>query len=284
MQITVEAMEGYYCFPPLLILLIVAVLLNVTMIRHIYKTKNSSSGAGFMFKFVAISNIASGTSNSIRTIVKATSTVFPLLWLTSTAVVISICLQLGANASLAFERVQVVKHAVKYCDVEAKKGLQRKLSLAILMFSLLIGFSSTTLRFYFNNLLFMLLPLATLRISGYIALCVLYYKLFYAMKTQNQAIAPSLQDAGQQNNAVMIRRRKQVEHAMKFFIGITASFFVFNIPAFATYFSIEEFPYCKTVREALSMMSSVFPTTNMIVDVIWYFYMHWNSRKSSGKR
>ena len=276
-------MGGYYCLPPLLILLIVAVLLNTIMIRHIYKTNNSSSGAGFMFKFVAISNIASGTFTSISAIVKATSKVPSLLWFTTTALVISICLQLGANVSLAFERVQVVKHAVKYRDVDAKKGLQRKLSLTTLMFSLLIGFSSTTLRFYFNNTLFMMFPLAASRISGYIALCVLYYKLFYAMKTQNQAIAPTLQDAGHQNNAVMVRRRKQVEHARKFFIGITASFFVFNIPAMAAYFSFEKFPYCKTVREALSMMSSGFPTMNMIFDVIWYFYMYWNSRRSSGK-
>ena len=276
-------MEGYYCLPPLLILLLVAVLLNVIMTKHIYKTNNSSSGAGFMFKFVAISNIVSGTFTSISAIVKATSKVPSLLWFTSTSVVISICLQMGANVSLAFERVQVVKHAVKYRTVEAKKGLQRKLSLAILMFSLLIGFSSTTLRFYFNNRLFMMFPLTASRISGYIALCVLYYKLFRAMKTQNQAIAPSLQDAGQQNNAVMVRRRKQVEHARKFFIGITASFFVLNIPSMATYSSIEEFPYCKTVKEALSMMSNGFPTINMIFDVIWYFYMHWNSRRSSGK-
>ena len=276
-------MEGYYCLPPLLLLLIVAVLLNVIMIRHIYKTNNSSSGAGFMFKFVAISNAASSTFTSISAIGKATSKALPLLWFTSTTVVISISLQMGANVSLAFERLQVVKHAVKYHSVEARKGLQRKLSLAIWIFSLLIGFTCTTLRFYFNNRLFMLVPIAGSRISGYIALCIIYYKLFYAMKTQNQAIAPSLQDAGQQNNAVMIRRRKQVEHARKFFIGITASFFVLNIPTIATYSSIEEFPFCKTVREVLSMMSNAFPTINMIFDVIWYFYMHWSSKRSSGR-
>ena len=225
-------MEEYYCLPPLLILLAAAVLLNVIMTRRVYKTNYSSSCAGFMFKFVAISNVASGTFISIRAIVKVSSKVLPLLWFTSTAVVIATCLQMGANVSLAFERLQVVKHAFKYRTMEAKKGLQRKLSLAVWMFSLVIGFSATTLRFYFNNILFLSFPLAASRVTGYIALCIIYYKLLFAMKKQNQTIAPSLQDAGQQSNAVMIKRRKQVEQARKFFIGITASFFLLNIPSY----------------------------------------------------
>ena len=277
-------MAEYYCLPPLLILLIVAVLLNLIMIRHIYKTNHSSSVAGFMFKFVAISNVASGTFISMRAIVKTTSKVLPLLWCTSTAVIISVCLQLGANVSLAFERLQVIKHAVKYRTVEAKKGLQRKLSLAVWMFSLLIGFTCTTLRFYFNSLIFISFPLATSRVTGYIALCIIYYKLFYAMKTQNQAIAPSLQDAGQQSNSEVIRRRRQVDHARKFFIGITTSFFVLNIPSIAICFTIEEFPYCKAVRGILSVISGNLSTMNMIFDVIWYFYMNWSSKKSSRQR
>ena len=131
-------------------------------------------------------------------------------WFASTASATSSFLNLGFNVSLAFERLQAIKHPMEYFSAEVKKKLEKKLSLIVITSSLIIGFSCSTFRYVLKNLLIQSIPLAASRIIAYITLCVLYVKLYFAMKEHNQAVEPQPNEAEQpaNNNNEMIARHK----------------------------------------------------------------------------
>ena len=276
-------MDKYYCILPIAILISLVIVANLIMIRHIYKSNNASHGAGFMFKFVGISNVAFAIFTLIHSIVRTVVISVPIEWLASTAAVVSNFLHLGFNVSLAYERLQVIKHPMEYFSAEVKKKLEKKLLLIVCMSSMIIGCSCITLRYIFKNIMFQHIPLAASRIITYVTLCVLYTKLYYAMKEQNQAVAPQPNETEQpanSNNEMIARRKKQLEHSKRFFLGITSSFFVSNLPFMMTLFFIEEWPACNTIKGIFFAISGALSLFNMLFDTIWYFYMDRRARKS----
>ena len=270
-------MVYYYCVVPFAILILLVIILNLIMIRHIYKANTASHGAGFMFKYIGICNVSFASFASIHSIVERASAPLPIRWFTSTATVVSSFLHLGVNVSLAFERLQVIKHPMEYFSAGAKKKLEKKLLLIVITSSLIIGFSCSTLRYVFKNVLIQSIPMAASRIIAYITLCVLYAKLYFAMKEHNQAVEPQLteteQPTNKNNNEMIARRKKQLEHAKRFFIGITSSYFVLNLPTIITFFFIEEWPMCNTKEGIIFTASNVLSLFNMLFDTMWYFYM-----------
>ena len=253
------------------------------MIRHIYKSNNASHGAGFMFKFVGMSNVAFLIFTLIHSIVRTVVVSVPIEWFASTASVVSNFLHLGFNVSLAYERLQVIKHPMEYFSAEVKKRLEKKLLKIVCMSSLIIGLSCSTLRYIFKNIMFQYIPLAASRSITYVTLCVLYTKLYYAMKEQNQAVKPNSNETEQpanSNNEMTVRRKKQLEHAKRFFTGITCSFFALNLPITMTLFFIEEWPACNTIKGIFFTTSGALSFFNMLFDTIWYFYMDRRARKS----
>ena len=275
-------MKTYYCVSPLLILVLLVIISNLLLIRRIYKTNTSPNGAGLILKLIGLSNIAYATFICIRSAVKTISAPAPVLWFTSTASVVTSYLHLGFNVSLAFERFQVVSHPMEYHTTKAKKILERKLSLMVSILSMITGVSSSVLRFLFKNILIISMPLAALRAVGYITLCLLYYKLYLAMKAQNQAIAPSSNERCQpsnSNNEVIRRRQRYLGKRKKFFIGITTSFFVLNLPTMVVFFMVTDIPHCTTPKGILSTVSIALSLFNMIFDSVWYFYVDKNSQR-----
>ena len=127
----------------------------------------------------------------------------------------------------------------------------------------------------------MSIPLAILRIIGYILLCIFYTKLYFAMKFQTQAVVAISDEQAQPtkgNERLIMRQKKQSQHVKKFFIGITTSFFVFNLPSTVASFVTNQFPNCKTWQGLFSIISIGLACFNMIFDSIWYFYMQRHSR------
>ena len=276
----------YCCTSPIAILIILVIISSIVMIRHIYKADNASHGAGAMFRYIGMCNVSLCIFAPIYSIVEKAHAPNSIQWFASTASVIANFLHLGFNVSLAYERLQVIKHPMEYFSAEVKKKLERKLSLIVITSSLIIGFSCSTLRFIFKNISFKFIPLAASRILAYITLCVLYFKLYVAIKEQNQEVAPQSNETGQptnnnNNNEMMARRKKQLEHAKRFFIGITSSYFVLNLPTMITFFLVEEWPVCNTIKGILFTTSNAFLLFNMLFDTMWYFYMDRRARRSS---
>ena len=171
---------------------------------------------------------------------------------------------------------------MEYHTTKAKKNLERKLSLTVSILSVVIGASSSVLRFLFKNVFIISMPLAALRAVGYVTLCLLYYKLYLAMKVQNRAIAPSSNERGQpQNihNEMMTRRKRNLGTRKMFFIGITMSYFILNLPTIVVFFMVADIPHCTTSKGVLSTVSIAFSLCNMIFDAIWYFYMNKHSQR-----
>ena len=170
-------MVYYYCVVPITILTFLVIISNLIMIKHIYKTNIASHGPSFMFRYMGMCNVSFGIFGFIHSIVQRVSAPLPIRWFTSTATVVSSFLHLGVNVSLAFERLQVIKHPMQYISEGAKKKLEKKLLLIVITSSLIIGFSCSTLRYIFSNVLIQSIPVAASRIIAYITLCVLYVKL-----------------------------------------------------------------------------------------------------------
>ena len=252
------------------------------MVIQIYKNENQSFGAGRMFTLIGVSNVACAFIMFIRVFLTA-NTPFPILCFFTTCTIVSFLHQLGFNVSLAYERLQVVKNGLAYHTSDAKKKLERKLSICVVISSTIIGVSSSTLRYTMGNMIFQLIPIATTRILGYIALCVFYVNLYFAMKSQNQAIAPTSAEQGQpsiRNNDVIARRQKRLKHAKMFFIGITSSFFISNLATMIIFLAIDKTTPCHTVEGILSTISASLSLLGMAFDPAWYFYMKRRSGRS----
>ena len=276
-------MDPYICIYPLIITVILVIITNVLMVVHIFKANNSSLGAGFTFKLIGISNVACGIFTCIHGLVtRLAATTFPV-WINSFCTITSFLLQLGFNVSLAFQRLQVIRNPVRYHSKEAKKSLEKKLCLIVFVVSLILGASCTALRFLFDNILIMTILLAASRAIGYFIMCILYCKLYFAMKSHNQVMAERSGEQGEastSNSEVIRKRREQLEHSKKFFIGITSSFFVLNLPTMGTFVTTDEYPTCSTIQGALSIASLGFSFINMIFDSAWYYYMHRRSTRA----
>ena len=253
------------------------------MVIRIFKAKNSSFGAGLMFKLIGISNVACCICLSIRWVPKSTSMPHPLLWILLAATMTAYFLQLGFNVSLAALRYQVVTNAIGYFSSEARRRLEKKVSLAVIAVSVLLGVFCTTMRYVLNNLWFLSIPLAISRIIGYIILSVLYIKLYFAMKSNAESVSADSVEGDQPttcNQSLVKIRRKQLEHSKKFFFGITSSFFVLNLPTMALFFITNQFPNCTAWKGILSQIAIGLSCFNMMFDSVWYFYMDRQSTRS----
>ena len=277
-------MDEPHCFIPVLCSAILALVSNLSMVIHIFKANYQTRYAGFTFKFIGISNATCSICMAFRVVITQASPPLPLVWVAATATVISLFLQLGFNVSLAFERHQIMRYAVRYQTKAAKEHLGKKISLVVFALSTSFGFFFSTLRFLFSNNIFIFIPLAVSRITAYILLCVLYIKLYFTIKSSNQTIVISLADqrgTSTCNNQVVIRRKKQLEHSRKFFFAITSTFFFLDLPITVAFFSIyNENPSCSSSKGMFSAIATSLSLLNMGFDSVWYFYMHRRPRKA----
>ena len=271
----------YDCFIVMSCFSMLVLLSNIYMVVHISRANNPSFGAGLLFKLIGLSNSACGIVLTINTYLNIHKSilVFPYI---QAVLVVSFLFQLGFNVSLAFERLQVVKHGIEYHTSAAKRRLEKKLAICVVSLSLLIAILCFSLRVIFNNLKFLLIPFAVSRILGCSMLCMFYVKLFFAMRSQNQAIAPSNPQHGEPsitNNEMIKRRRKGLQNSKMFFIGITSSFLVCYLPIMLVTIILGDLPDCNSVNGILVTTAVCFSLAGMVFDSIWYFYMNRRSRR-----
>ena len=271
-----------YCSLSIAVIAILTAAPNIYMVMQIYKDENQSIGAGRMFTLIGVSNVACALVTSIHMFM-IVNPPFPVIWFIAACTIASFLNQLGFNVSLAYARLQIIKHGLAYHTSDAKKQLERKLTICVVTSSMIIGISSSTLRFTLGNVMFLLIPMAITRIFGYTALCVIYVKLYFAIKSQNQIIAPSSAEQGQPStlvNEIITRREKRQSQAKMFFIGITSSFFISNLPTIITFFAISKTPLCNTLEGIVSTTSLNLSLIGMAFDAGWYFYMKRRSARS----
>ena len=271
-----------YCSLSIAAISILTAAPNIYMVTQIYKNEDQSIGAGRMFTLIGVSNVACALVMCIQAFMTV-NTPFPVICFVSTCTIVSFLHQLGFNVSMAYERLQVVKNGLAYHTSDAKKQLERKLSIRVFVLSMLIGILSSTLRFTLGNVIFLAIPLATTRILGYIALCIIYVKLYFAIKAQNRTIAPTTVEQGPpsiRNNDVIARRQKRLKHTKMFFIGITSSFFISNLTTMITFLAIDKTPVCNSVEGIVSTISVSLLLFGMAFDPMWYFYMKRRSTRS----
>ena len=270
-------MAEYYCTIPMLILLILAGSSNVSMVVHIIKFGNSSHGAGCIFMLIGVSNATVSIFVCVQSIFRKMTVPAPATWFVSIVLTIAFILQMSFNVVLAVERLEVVSKPLKYRTQNAKKSLERKLCLVVVILSIIVGGTVSSLRLIFDNYLIMSASLSASRIIGYITLSVIYCKLYFAMKSQNSTVGEGQVEQGglsASNNHIIARRRERLEHSRRFFIGITMSFFVLNLPIMVTFLTTKERPHCTSTMGIISNVSVMFSNLNMVFDTIWYFYMN----------
>ena len=271
-----------YCFLSIATISILIAAPNIYMVTQSYKDENHSIGAGRMFTLIGVSNVASALIMCIQAFLTV-HTPYSVIAIVATCTSVSFLHQLGFNVSLAYQRLQVIKHGFAYHTSDAKKQLERKLSICVFILSMIIGISSSTLRFTLGNVMFLAIPMATTRILGYIALCVIYFKLYFAIKSQNETIAQISVEQHQPptiDNKMTTRRQKRLENAKMFFIGITSSFFISNLPTMITFLTIRKNPPCNTLEGIVSTTSVNLSLIGMGFDAVWYFYMKRRSARS----
>ena len=271
-----------YCAIPLSVLTIVATIANLSMVIHSLKSNSSSFMVSLVFKLIGMSNVACSVCFFILWIAYLLNSKLHVLWVISVALTISMLLQLGFNLSLAFLRYQVVINPLDYFTSESKLLLEKKLCIAVFAGTLLLCFVCTMVRFLFSNVRFFTILIAISRIIGFILLCIFYVKLYFAMRSQNQAIAANIAEQGQSttsNKELITRRKKQLRHTKRFFIGIITSFFVLNLPSMVMFFIVNRSPKCKTLQGWFTIISTGLSCVNMVFDAIWYFYMERRSRR-----
>ena len=270
-----------YCSLSIAIISILTAAPNIYMVMQIYKDENQSIGAGRMFTLIGVSNVACALSTTIHMFMTV-NTPFPVICLVSTCTTIFFLQQLGFNVSLAYERLQVLKKGLSYHTSDAKRELERKLSIRVFISSMILGIISSTLRFTLGNMMFKSIPLATARILCYIALCVIYVKLYFAIKSHNNKIATSTKqgEPSAVDNKIIERRQKDLNHAKMFFTGITSSFFISNLPTMIIFLTVDHAPVCNTVEGILVTTSINLSLIGMAFDAAWYFYMKRRSKRS----
>ena len=261
----------------------VAVVANVSMVIHIFKANNASFQVHLIFKLLGLSNVSCGICLILQWIANASSMSILIVWILSAALAISFFLQMAFNVSLAFVRYQFVINALDYFTSQSKRRLEKKLSIAVFTSALVLGIICAIMRILINNIQLIAIPIAISRTIGYILLCIFYIKLYFAMKSQNQAVVARSAGEGQpktNNHEVIAKRKKNLQHAKKFFTGIITSFFVLNIPSIIALFMATQFPNCKTWQGLFHAISIGLTCVNMVFDSIWYFYMERRSRRS----
>ena len=271
-----------YCVIPLSFLAILATVANLSMVIHILKGNSSSFVASLVFKLIGLSNTICGVSFFIQWMAYSVNSNNHVLWVLSVVLMIAFSLQSGFNVSLAFLRYKLVINAFDYYTSQSKRRLERKLTIAVFSSTLLLCFVCATLKFLFNNVRFMLFPVAISRVIACILLCIFYAKLYFAMKSHDRAVVASTTVRGQQTTSskeVITRRKKKLHHTKRFFIGVITSFFVLNLPSTAVFFIVNQSPNCKTWQGLFSIISIGLSCVNMVFDSIWYFYMEKRSRR-----
>lgn len=275
-------MAEYLCFIPVLVLAIFTAVSNLAMVIHVFKGKNSSPAARLLFKLIGISNLAYGMLVSIQSGIRSVPASKFLLWFLWSALLVFYFLHMGFNVALAFERLAVVSSPFFYCTHEAKKALEKKLCFVVSILCMILSFIFITLKFALESFLPLSISMSATRIMGYVILCVLYYKLFRAMKTENTAVYGNSTDrndhASNRNKDMILRRRRQLLHSRKFFIGITSSFALFNLPTMVTFLIVHHQAACDTEEGIAGITSICFVMFNSIFDTLWYFHMNRRSR------
>lgn len=278
-------MAQKYCTIPQLSAALPATASNVIMVTYIYKYGNQSYGAGYLFTLIGVSNILFCTFMSIEIASDHGQPSRTLKWFQLNSTMISFCLQLGFNIALAFERQQVTSKPLQYHTTDAKKQLERKLCLVVVILSLIIGFLSTTMAFLFNIAMILYIPVAVTRIAGYVILCVLCFKQFRSIEKNEAAIVETLENAEQTtttNKEIIMQRKRKLVHTRKFLIGITTSYLLFNLPTMITFLAVDATKPCDSVKGIASSVSSTFSFLNCVFDTVWYFYMDRRSRNQKG--
>ena len=271
-----------YCSMSVAAISILTAAPNLCMVMQICKEENQSIGAGRMFTLIGVSNVASALIMCIRAFLTI-NTPYSVIGFFVTCTSVSFLHQLGFNISLAYERLQFAKHGLPYHTSEVKKQLERKLSFYVFIISMIIGISSSTLRFTLGNVMFLLIPIAATRIFGYLALCVIYVKLYFAIKSQNKTNVQTSAEQRQPttiDNKMVTRWQKRLQLTKMFFIGITSSFFISNLPTMITFLVIHKTPLCNTLEGIVSTASVNLSLIGMGFDAAWYFYMKRRSVRS----
>ena len=249
---------------------------------HITKANNPTLGAGFVFRRIGASNGAFSLLISVLSLTGIVKIPTALLGILSGLMNILFLLQLGFNVSLAFMRLKVVGNPLEYHTSEAKRNLEKKISIVVLTSSFILGFSCSLLRFLFQENLITYMLRSVSRVLACVLLCVFYVKLYFVMKSQSGNIAPATAEQGEpscSNEEIAVKRKKQLAHSSKFFIGITTSFFVLNLPGMMSFYIMEELQASDSLRSNFFVLSLCLSLLNMVFDAFWYFYMERRSRR-----
>lgn len=272
-------MAEIYCFIPFLLVSLIAASANFSMVVHIFKVNNPRLGAGLTFTLLGIANTISSVLVVVQSAIR--NLVIPnfVAWFVSTSLLVACLLQVGFNVALACVRLVVVYYPLQYFTTDARKALERKAWLVVVSLSLIVGISCNIIRYNFGSYRILGVTLSVSRLLGHIVLCILYYKLLQKMREDMTAVT-AMQEEGAQsakNEEIVVNRRKRMEISKRFFIGITASYFLLNLPSVVSFFIISERPKCSSTDGIIIAASQLLSSMNSVFDTIWYYCMYRRS-------
>ena len=274
------------CAIHIAVLDIVSVIANFSMIIHIWRTRNNARKVDFLFAALGLSNFALSVFIIFRVVVTSlltfndtrTSTIeafiYGLYGVLSTQ-------NLSLNAGIAYSRFCSVSQPMRYSTGQERSRLQKKLLLIITVISTVFGVAIGLATGIAQSRVVRNWIEASSRFLTYILLCMIYGKIFWKVKVHNQSmINPTGIGSEEENSTFRQAKLNHERYLTRLFLGITISFFVFNLPMMIIGTIIPSVHGCDTVEGKLLTFAVTFVITGMVFDPFWYFFLWRRIRMS----
>ena len=217
-------------------LAVIEVASTIAMVVHIWRKRKTSKKTDSLFAALGLSNFSLSAFTIFRSFMLSLTTLNDTRTSLLDAVLFGLHatlsnINLSLNVAIAYSRFCAVAEPMKYSEKKERSKLQRRLIAIIVVGSLALGIATGVALGFVRIRLVRNWIEAVSRFITYVLLCILYVKIFRAIKVHNQSVINAVSTGGQmENNSIYERHQNHEKYLMKLFLGITISFLVFNLP------------------------------------------------------
>ena len=249
------------------------------MIIHIWKTRKNPRKTDLLFAALGLSNFSVSAYMIFRAfmisllklnekvITHVETVLYGLYAILSNT-------NLTLNVAIAYNRFCVVSEPMRYSDEKERSRLQKRFIVIVLVTSVVSGVTTGVVIGVVNSRIVRNWIEAVSRFLAYVLLCIIYVKIFRKVKAHNQSVKTTISTGKEGEDRKLSDGKKRHEkYLMKLFLGITISFFIFNLPVMIIGPQFDEIRGCESIQGKLLIAAVTSVILGITFDPLWYFFL-----------
>ena len=182
-------------------------------------------------------------------------------------------MNLALNVAIAYNRFCAVSEPKRYSEEKERSRLQKRLIAIVVVTSIVSGVATWVVTGVVQRRMVRNWIEAASRFVAYALLCIIYVKIFRKVKAHNQSVASTVSAGNEEGRQKRDSDKIHEKYLMKLFLGITVSFFIFNLPIMIIAPQFNEMTGCEAIQGKLLIAAVTFVVLGMTFDPLWYFLL-----------